>query len=190
MPYWQILLIHPYMMFNWLILIGLGAGLLAGFPRWAYSFLGWALLFGWWWSNGSFYGHVWDWRIWLPLVGVFLIALLIRRSWQPLRALFSGIWREWTLLCLVIYILYGFVFMLFDENHSPYLMYLYCRYHAGDQPGRLGIFSAPPRRCAVSWRWGVGCSSLAFSEGYRMLPGIFAPIMACPKARRTSAWQG
>ena len=54
LPLWQILLIHPYLVFNWLILIGLGAGLLAGFPRWAYSFLGWALLFGWWWSKWEF----------------------------------------------------------------------------------------------------------------------------------------
>lgn len=119
---WQILFIHPFLLFNWFILIGLGAGILAGFPRWAYSFLGWALLFAWWWADMVFYGYSLDWKIWLPLLGVFLVALLNRRSLQPLRALLAGMWRDWTLLSFGIYILYGFVFMLYDENHHPYLL--------------------------------------------------------------------
>jgi hypothetical protein len=121
-PLWKVLLIDPFLVFYWLILIGLGAGILAGFPRWAFSYLGWALLFAWWWSDMGFYGYSLDWKIWLPLLGVILLALLIRRSIQPLRALFTGLWREWTLLFLGLYILYGFVFMLYDENHHPYLL--------------------------------------------------------------------
>ena len=119
LPLWQVLFIHPYLAANWLILIGLGMGILVGFPRWAYSFLGWALLFAWWWSDMGFYGYTSDWKIWLPLLGVFLVSLLIRRSWLPLRTLLIGIWHDWTLLSLIIYIFYGFVFMLADENHDP-----------------------------------------------------------------------
>lgn len=122
LPMWQILLIHPDLIFNWFVLIGLGIGLLAGFPRWAFSYLGWAILFAWWWSNMGFYGYHMGLEIWLPLLGVFLVTLLIRRSWQPLRNLLSGLWREWTLLSFGIYILYASVFMLYDENHHPNLL--------------------------------------------------------------------
>jgi hypothetical protein len=122
LPLWQILLIDPYLVFNWLMLVGLGVGILAGFPRWAYSFLGWTILFAWWWSDMGFYGHSMDWKIWLPLLAVFVIALLVRRSWQPLRALLAGLWMDWTLLSLSLYILCGWTFMLSDENHNPYLL--------------------------------------------------------------------
>jgi hypothetical protein len=122
LPMWQILLIHPDLIFNWLVLIGLGIGLLAGFPRWAVSYLGWAILFGWWWSNMGFYGYHMGAEIWLPFLGVFLLALLIRRSWQPLRTLFARLWGEWTLLSFGIYILYAHVFILYDENHHPQLL--------------------------------------------------------------------
>jgi len=122
LPFWQILLTHPHLVFNWLVLIGLGAGVLAGFPRWTYSFLGWALFFVWWWKDMGFYGYASDWRIGLPLLAVFAVTLLIRRSWQPLRTLLAGLWRDWTLLALGIYILYTSVTMLYDENHSPFLL--------------------------------------------------------------------
>jgi len=122
LPLWQVLLIDPFLVFNWLILIGLGAGLLIGFPRWAFSYLGWALLFAWWWSDMGFYGYSVGWKIWLPLLGVFFVTLLIRHSIQPLRLLFAGIKREWTLLFLGFYILYGYLFMFSDDNHHPYLL--------------------------------------------------------------------
>lgn len=122
LPLWQVLLITPHIMFNWLLLIGLGIGIFLGFPRWAFSYLGWALLFAWWWSDMGFYGYSVGWKIWLPLLGVIIIALAIRRSWQPLRALFTGLWKEWTLLSLALYIFYSFVYMEYDENHHPYLL--------------------------------------------------------------------
>jgi hypothetical protein len=122
LPLWQTLLIHPDLVFNWLVLIGLGIGVLAGFPRWAFSYLGWAILFGWWWSDMGFYGYHMGAEIWLPFLGIFLLALLIRRSWQPLRNFFTRLWGEWTLLSFGIYILYAHVFILYDENHHPYLL--------------------------------------------------------------------
>jgi hypothetical protein len=122
LPLWQTLLIHPDLVFNWLVLIGLGIGLLAGFPRWAFTYLGWAVLFGWWWSNMGFYGYHMGTEIWLPFLGVFLLTLLIRRSWQPLRNFFTRLWGEWTLLSFGIYILSTHVSILYDENHHPYLL--------------------------------------------------------------------
>jgi hypothetical protein len=122
LPFWQAVIIQPYLAFNGFILIGLAVGLLAGFPRWAYAYLGWALLFGWWWSDMRFYGYEIGWKIWLPILGVFLVMLIIRRSLQPLRTLATGLWQDWTLPSLGLYILYGHVYMLYDENHHPYLL--------------------------------------------------------------------
>jgi len=147
LPLWQVLFVDPYLVFNWLVLIGLGAGILAGFPRWAYSYLGWALLFGWWWSDMRFYGYWLGWTIWLPLLGVFLVALLIRRSLQPLRAMVNGIWHDWTLLSLGVYILYGHVYMLYDENHHPYLLAFIAATTLAASLGAWGYFrSAYPLR--------------------------------------------
>jgi hypothetical protein len=148
LPVWQILLLQPSLVFYWLILIGLGAGLLAGFPRWAYPYLGWALAFAWWWSDMGFYGHTMDWKIWLPVAGVMLVTLMLRRSLAPLRACFSGMWREWTLLMLGIYILYGEVAMIADENHHPYLLVFIALTALGISAGAWGYFrtASPLRR--------------------------------------------
>jgi hypothetical protein len=113
---------NPSLLFSWLILIGLFAGLLSGFPRWTYSYLGWAILFAYFIDSGSYAaGYPFVGLFWLILLGVFLLAILIKRSLQPLRDLFSGLWKEWTLASLAIYIFAGFVLMLYDENHHPYL---------------------------------------------------------------------
>jgi len=122
LTFWQAVILQPYLWFYGFILIGLAAGLVAGFPRWAYAYLGWALLFGWWWGNMRFYGYETGWKIWLPALGVFLVVLIIRRSFQPLRALFTGFRRDWTLPSLGLYVFYGFVELLYDENHHPYLL--------------------------------------------------------------------
>lgn len=140
LPLWQVLFIHPYLVFNWLILVGLGVGILAGFPRWAFPFLGWALLFAWWWSDMGFYGHSMGWKIWLPLLGVFLVTLLIRRSFVPLRALFTRMWNDWTLLSLGVYIFYVFMFMTADENHHPYLLMIIFVTTLATSAGAWGYF--------------------------------------------------
>jgi hypothetical protein len=145
---WQVLLVDPFLVFNWLVLIGLGICLFAGFPRWGYAYLGWALLFAWWWSGMGFYGFTIGWKIWLPLLAALLIPLAVRRSWQPLRALFAGLWRDWTLLSLGLYILYGFVFMIYDENHHPYLLAFIATTAVALSAGAWGYFRSitPIRR--------------------------------------------
>ncbi len=78
-PFTQILILNPFILFNWLILVGLGISLYLGFPRWGFSFLGWAILFVWWWQGMRFSGYELGWLIWLPPLAVVLIALLARR---------------------------------------------------------------------------------------------------------------
>lgn len=145
---WQILIIQPYLVFNWLVLIGLGAGLLVGFPRWALAYLGWALLFAWWWTDMGVYGYHLNGEIWLPLAGVFLIAILIRRSLQPLRDLLSALWADWTLPSLGLYIFYGWTYILYDENHHPLLLVFIAFSTLAVSLGAWGYFRAgsPMRR--------------------------------------------
>ena len=120
---------YSHLAFYATVLVGLLAGMLNGFPRWAYSYLGWSLVFAWWWTNMGTYGlrifgiriDHWTWQIWPPLLATFGIALLWRRSPHPLRQLFRGIWQDWTLLSLAIYAFVAFVALNYDENHHPYL---------------------------------------------------------------------
>ena len=147
-PFAQILILNPFLLFNWLILVGLGISLYLSFPRWGFSFLGWAILFVWWWQGMRFSGYEVGWLIWLPPVAVVLIALLARRSIQPLRNLVSGLWQDWTLLAFAVYILYSFVYMLYDSNHNPYLMILITASTLAVSLGAWGYFRAnsPLRR--------------------------------------------
>ena len=119
-PIW----LHPFLVFDALALIGLGAGILAGFPRWAYSYLSWALIMTWWLSDMGIYGiYRLDSRMWLLPLGVFLLSLLVRRSLDSLRALATGLWNDWTLLSLGMYSLFAWLSVLYDENHHPYLLF-------------------------------------------------------------------
>ena len=144
----QTLILNPFLWFNWLILVGLGISLFVGFPRWGYSFLGWAILFLWWWQGMRFSGHELGGLIWLPFLGVVAVALLVRRSIQPLRALFRGLWQDWTMLAFALYILYSFVFMLYDSNHNPYLLLLLTATTLAMSLGAWGYFrtNSPLRR--------------------------------------------
>jgi hypothetical protein len=119
LPLWQVFLISPYLYFYWIILLGLAVSITAGFPRWAFSYLGWAVLFAFWWSNISFYGY--RFQAWLPLLVIITVSLLIRRSFRPLRAFFNGLWWDFTLLPFGLFLMFEWVFMFADENHNPYL---------------------------------------------------------------------
>lgn len=120
MPIW----LHPFLVFDTFVLIGLGAGLLGGIPRWTYSYLAWAVILAWWLSDMGIYGtyHL-DSRMWLPLLGVFLLALLVHRGLSPIRDLLSGLWRDRTLFGLGIYTFLAWQFVMYDENHHPYLLF-------------------------------------------------------------------
>lgn len=112
----------PYLSVYALALGGLLAGGLAGFPRWAYAYLFWALILTWWLSDMRIAGiYRFDGRMWLPFAGVLLLPLLLRRSLDPLRRLLSGLRQDWTLVTFGLYTFWAFAAILFDENHHPYL---------------------------------------------------------------------
>jgi len=112
------------------VLLGLLIGLLKAFPRWAYSYLGWSLVYAWWWTsmhtNGlnifgyTFGNEAWGWRIWAPLFLTVGIAILLTRSIHPLRELVLGFWQDWTLLSLAMFSFVGFMMLLYDEVRAPY----------------------------------------------------------------------
>jgi hypothetical protein len=120
---------YSYLVFYAVVLLGLLIGMIKGFPRWAYSYLGWSLVFAWWWTNMGTYGlnifgfriYYWTWHIWTPLLATLGITLLWTRSLHPLRQLVRGIWQDWTLLSLAIYAFVSFASLIYDENHHPYL---------------------------------------------------------------------
>ncbi len=89
-PFWQTLLISPYLVFNWIILVGLGVGVYKGFPRWTISYLLWALYFGWWWTNMSFFGYHWSGQIWLSFGAAILLPLLLK----TILAAAQDAWRQ------------------------------------------------------------------------------------------------
>ena len=118
-PLW----IHPLLLFDAFVLIGLGAGALAGFPSWAYSYLSWALITAWWLSDMRIYAaYRLDDRMWLLPLGVVVQALLVRRSMAPVHALLAGLWSDWTLLSLGMYSFLAWLGVMYDENHHPYLL--------------------------------------------------------------------
>ncbi len=120
---------YPNLVFYVIVLLGLLLGLIKGFPRWAYSYLGWSLVFAWWWTDMGTYGlrifgfriDYWTWQIWVPLLATLGLALLWTRSLHPFRQLVRGIWENWTNLSLMIYTFIAFVVLIYDENHHPYL---------------------------------------------------------------------
>jgi len=122
--------IYPFLGFYLLALAGLLSGWVRGFPLWSFSYLGWSLVFAWWWTNMRtpgfrFFGQSilhWGWSIWLPLVATVLIALLWTRSLQPIKALILGIWRDWTCLSLALDTFAAFALLIYDENHHPYVL--------------------------------------------------------------------
>lgn len=121
--------IYANLAFYVIVLLGLLIGLVKGVPRWTYSYLGWSLVFTWWWTGMGTYGlrifgfriDYWTWQIWIPLLAMFGIAMLWTRSLLPFRQLVAGIWQDWTLLSLVMYTFIGWMTLIYDENRHPYL---------------------------------------------------------------------
>lgn len=105
-----------------LALAGLLIGWIRGFPLWSYSYLGWAFVLAWANTNMRISGTDWGYRIWIPFGVAVLIALLWTRSLQPIKGFFRDIWKDWTRLSLAMYALCGWVSMIYDENHHPFLL--------------------------------------------------------------------
>ena len=129
------LLVYLYLAFYLLVLFGLVIGGLKDFPRWAFSYIGWSLLFlgflctvrtkGLTVFGITFHGESIGWRI--GVITLFDIAiglpLLWKRSLHPLKELFTGIWHDWPRLSLAMYTFLAWLSLIsYDENHHPYLL--------------------------------------------------------------------
>jgi hypothetical protein len=97
------LILTPPVAVYFLSALGLLIGVMKGFPRWSYAYLGLCLYFGWYYSNGRFNGVVYSSWAWLPLLAAILLGLLFARSLQPLGRLFQGVWNDWTRLSFAFY---------------------------------------------------------------------------------------
>ena len=133
LPHLPINSVVLFLTFDLLCLVGLGIGWIKGWASWTFAYLGWVLVFAWWFSGIStlgfrFLGHTFSfregfgWRMWVPVVVVALIALLWTHSWQPLRNMVQNVWRDWTHLSLMAYPFLTWMFLLYDENHHPFLL--------------------------------------------------------------------
>ena len=129
------LMVYPYLAFYLLVLSGLIIGGLKDFPRWAFSYIGWSLLFVWLlctvrtqgltFFGITFQGESIAWGI--GVITLFDIAiglpLLWKRSLHPLKELFTGIWHDWPRLSLTMYTFLAWLSLIsYDENHHPYLL--------------------------------------------------------------------
>ena len=83
--------------------LGLLFGVLKGFPRWSYAYLGMSLYFGWSYNNQNYYGLFYKWWVWLPLLAAVVLGLLLTRSLKPLARLLQGAWNDWTRLSFTLY---------------------------------------------------------------------------------------
>lgn len=105
--------------------LGLLFGLLKGFPRWSYAYLGMSLYFGWSLNNQNYYGVFYKWWVWLPSFAAIVLGLLLARSLRPLARLIQGAWNDWTRLSFALYAfaLPMFTLVFFDEDWGVFQLY-------------------------------------------------------------------
>jgi hypothetical protein len=105
-----------------LSLLGLLIGWIQGFPLWSYSYLGWSFLLAYFNTNWGYYGDP-DFQVWIPYGITVLIAILWTHSFTPIKKLFQDIWNDWTRLSLALFAFGGFVWLIYDSNHHPQLLW-------------------------------------------------------------------
>ena len=105
--------------------LGLLFGVLKGFPRWSYAYLGMSLYFGWSYNNQNYYGVFYKWWVWLPSFAAIILGLLLTRSLQPLARLLQGAWNDWTRLSFALYAfaLPMLTFIFFDEAWGAFQLF-------------------------------------------------------------------
>lgn len=113
------------------LLVGLGVGWAKRFPRWSYGYLGIVLIMALWFANAAtpglqLFGHrfgreLWGVLGWLPLLGLFVLMLLLTRSLQPLRGLARDVREDWSLLSLALYGVVAWVSLIASfDNYGWY----------------------------------------------------------------------
>jgi hypothetical protein len=107
-------------------------------------------MFAWMYNDRVFSGYGYSLKVPFMsiLLGVFLLPILIKRSLQPLRDLITGLREDLTLPSLGLYVLFGFAFMIYDENHHAYLALFILSTSLAITLGSWGYFRAntPLRR--------------------------------------------
>ena len=106
-----------------LSLLGLLIGWIQGFPLWSYSYLGWSILIAYFNTNWGYYGNHPDFQIWIPFGITVLFASLWTRSLAPIKKFIRDIWNDWTRLSLAMFAFGGFVWLIYDSNHHPQLLW-------------------------------------------------------------------
>ena len=122
------------MLFYLLLLGGLLLAWLKGFPHWSFTYLSWLVIFlisgmgiipG---LNSSYLREMgligfkdpYLQRIWIPFIITLLLALLLDHSIKPLRTLWQGWRRDWTVASFALFgILEFMVLTFFDEVPGP-----------------------------------------------------------------------
>jgi len=148
-----------FLAFDLLCLVGLAIGWIKGWASWTFAYLGWILVFAWWFSDIStpgfrFLGHTfsyrepWGWRMWLPVAVIALIALLWTRSLQPLKNMVYKVWRDWTHLSLMAYPFLAWMLLIYDENHHPFLLVFMLASTLVISAGAWGFLRLP----SLAWR--------------------------------------
>jgi hypothetical protein len=114
---------RPYIPFTALMgvylfsLLGLLFGVLKGFPRWSYAYLGMSFFLAFYYSSGSFYGI--NYSAWARSLffAAIILGLLLAHSFQPLYRLLRGAWNDWTRLSFALYAVGPpFLMLLFLEE--------------------------------------------------------------------------
>jgi hypothetical protein len=105
--------------------LGLFLGVVKGFPRWSYAYLGMSFYFGWSYNNQFYYGVFYKWWVWLPLFAAIILGLLLTRSLQPLARLLQGAWNDWTRLSFALYAFASPLVMVvfFDDDWGVLQLY-------------------------------------------------------------------
>jgi len=154
-------------------------GWVKGFPLWSYAYLGWALVFAWWWTGMHtvgvrFFGidiqQVTPWGLfsWLLLGLTAFVALLWTRSLGPIKRLFTDSWRDWTRLSLGMFTFAAFVLLIYDENHHPYLLAFMA---AAKDDGKEGWpFCVRTRDGARTWEFLSWIGPQPADGGYAIMP--------------------
>lgn len=108
-------------------LTGMGIGWVKGFPRWSLGYLGLALIYSWWLHGLATFGFElfgypidrWQWRGWIALLAVALVATLITRSLAPLVDLAKSIWNDWSRLSFILYAALGWLTLGVINDGDP-----------------------------------------------------------------------
>lgn len=114
---------------------GFGIGWIKDFPRWSYPYVGVSLIISLYFMNAStpgisYFGYevfgreLWGLRSWIPLAVATTIALIVSRSFRPVRKFFTNGWEDWTLFTFGMFgCLPLLISVSFDEVDNLYTLY-------------------------------------------------------------------